>query len=202
MSYRPQSLVYKHSRPIQQTSCSRLCKLWTEQENSMDRSSKLINKNYSFISSSSTNIISYAGSQGRQLRIRTHGSISKKSLSCVWYISRMLQEMSAHNRRPRRHTAKTSPTVADGKARTVATGTAKTLFAVCQKSGTRQTFSPCVYINSRRKKAGRLRHGQLTASAAVRRVPAPWTHGEHPAFAVCPWFWHTAKYGQFAVCAA
>ena len=97
----------------------------------MDRSSKLINKNYSFISSSSTNIISYAGSQGRQLRIRTHGSISKKSLSCVWYISRMLQEMSAHNRRPRRHTAKTSPTVADGKARTVATGTAKTLFAVC-----------------------------------------------------------------------
>ena len=168
----------------------------------MDRSSKLINKNYSFISSSSTNIISYAGSQGRQLRIRTHGSISKKSLSCVWYISRMLQEMSAHNRRPRRHTAKTSPTVADGKARTVATGTAKTLFAVCQKSGTWQTFSPCVYISSRRKKAGRRRHGQLTASAAVRRVPAPWTHCEHPAFAVCPWFWHTAKYGQFVVCTA
>ena len=76
---------------------------------------------------------------------------------------------------------------------TAATGTAKTLFAVCQKSGTRQTYSPCVYIGARRKKASRRRHGQLTASAAVRRVPAPWTHGEHPAFAVCPWFWHTAK---------
>jgi len=135
----------------------------------MDRSSKLINKNYSFISSSSTNIISYAGSQGRQLRIRTHGSISKKSLSCVWYISRMLQEMSAHNRRPRRHTAKTSPTVADGKAPTAATGTAKTLFAVCQKLDTRQTFSPCVYIDARRKKASRRRHGRRLFAVCLHR---------------------------------
>ena len=52
----------------------------------------------------------------------------------------------------RRHTAKTSPTVADGEAPTAATGTAKTLFAVCQKSGTRQIYSPCVYIGTWRKK--------------------------------------------------
>ena len=64
-----------------------------------------------------------------------------------------------HTAKTRRHTAKTSPTVADGKARTAATGTAKNLFAVCQKSGTRQTFSPCVYIGARRKKARRRRPG-------------------------------------------
>ena len=166
----------------------------------MDRSSKLINKNYSFISSSSTNIISYAGSQGRQLRIRTHGSISKKSLSCVWYISRMLQEMSAHNRRPRRHTAKTSPTVADGKAPTAATGTAKPVFAVCQKSRTRWTFSPCVYIGARRKKARRRRptvaDGVGVCSPCVCTVDTRWTfrlrrvslvlaHGKPVSFAVC-----------------
>ena len=104
----------------------------------------------------------------------------------------MLQEMSAHNRRPRRHTAKTSPTVADGKARAAATGTAKILFAVCQKSGTRKTFLPCVYIGARRKKAGRRRHGQLTASAAVRRVLGRQAHGNTPRFAVCPDGSHTA----------
>ena len=98
-----------------------------------------------------------------------------------------------HTAKTRGHTAKTSPTMADGKAPTAATGTAKTLFAVCQKWGTRQTYSPCVYIGTRRKKASRRRHGQLTASAAVRRVPAPWTHGEHPGFAVCPNGRHTAK---------
>ena len=76
---------------------------------------------------------------------------------------------------------------------TAATGTAKTLFAVCQKSGTWQTYSPCVSIGTQRKKASRRRHGQLTALAAVRRVPAPWTHGEHPGFAVCPNGRHTAK---------
>ena len=111
---------------------------------------------------------------------------------------------SRHNRRPRvrrvprhtaktrRHTAKTSPTVADGKARAAATGTANILFAVCQKSGTQKTFLPCVYIGARRKKAGRRRHGQLTASAAVRRVPGRQAHGNAPRFAVCPDGRHTA----------
>ena len=78
-----------------------------------------------------------------------------------------------HTAKTRRHTAKTSSTVANGLPPTAATGMAKTVFAVC------------VYIGTRRKKASRRRHGQLTASAAVRRVPAPWTHGEHPGFAVC-----------------
>ena len=98
-----------------------------------------------------------------------------------------------HTAKTRSHTAKTSPTVADGKAPTAATGTAKTLFAVCQKLGTRQTFSPCVYIGSRRKKTGRRRHGQLTASAAVRRVPGRQAHSKPPRFAVCPDGRHTAK---------
>jgi len=58
-----------------------------------------------------------------------------------------------HTAKNRKHMAKTSPTVADGKAPTAATGTAKPLFAVCQKSRTRRTFSPCVYIGARRKKS-------------------------------------------------
>ena len=99
-----------------------------------------------------------------------------------------------HYRRPRVRR------MADGKAPTAATGTAKTLFAVCQMLGTRQTYSPCVYIGTRRKKVSRRRHGQLTASAALRRVPAPWTHGKPTGFAVCPSGRHTAKDGHFAVC--
>ena len=98
-----------------------------------------------------------------------------------------------HTAKTRRHTAKTSPMVADGKAPTAATGTAKILFAVCQKSGTRKTFLPCVYIGARRKKAGRRHHGQLTASAAVRRVPGQQAHGNAARFAVCPDGRHTAK---------
>ena len=112
---------------------------------------------------------------------------------------------------------------------TGAMGMAKAVFAVCQSSGTRQKYSSCVNIGTRQKKASRCRHGQLTASAVVRRVPAPWTHGEDPDFAVCPdsrhttkleaspcagtadtrpsarlrrvpHLGHTAKYGHFAVC--
>ena len=98
-----------------------------------------------------------------------------------------------HTAKTHRHTAKTSSTMADGKARTAATGTAKTLFAVYQMSGTRQTYSPCVYIGTRRKKASRHRHSQLTASAALRRVPAPWTHGKPIGFAVRPSGRHTAN---------
>ena len=119
---------------------------------------------------------------------------------------------SRHTAKTHRYMAKTSPTVADGKAPMAATGTAKTLFAVCQKSGTWQTFSPCVYIGTRRKKASRRRHGQLTASAAVRRVPGRQAHGNAARFAVCLDGRHTttlpdspcaqANYGQFAVCTA
>jgi len=43
------------------------------------------------------------------------------------------------------------------------------------------------------KKASRRRHGQLTASAAVRRVPAPWTHGKPTGFAVRSSGGHTAN---------
>jgi len=77
-------------------------------------------------------------------------------------------------------------------------GDGKDLVCRVSKVGhTANLFAVCIYRRTAKK-------SEQTPSrpAAIRRVPAPWTHGEHPAFAVCPWFWHTAKYGQFAVCAA
>ena len=106
-----------------------------------------------------------------------------------------------------RHTAKTSSTMADGKARTAATGMAKTLFAVCQKSGTRQTFSLCVYIGARRKKRGQTlsrpadgvggcspcaRTAGTRQRSQIRRVPGRQAHGNAARFAVCPDGRHTA----------
>ena len=93
-----------------------------------------------------------------------------------------------HTAKTRRHTAKTSPTVADGShvdgkdrvCRVPIVGHTAKLFAVCIYRRTAQ-------------KASRRRHGQLTASAVVRHVSAPWTHDENPGFAVCPVSRHMAK---------
>ena len=49
----------------------------------------------------------------------------------------------------------------------------------------------CIYRRTT-KKTGRRRHGQLTASAAVRRVPGRQAHRNTPRFAVCPDSSHTA----------
>jgi len=94
-----------------------------------------------------------------------------------------------HTAKTRRHTAKTSPTVADGSH-----GDGKDLVRRVPNVGhTANLFAVCIYRHMAKK-------SEQTPSAALRRVPAPWTHGKPTGFAVCPSGRHTAKDGHFAVC--
>jgi len=107
-----------------------------------------------------------------------------------------------HTAKNRKHMAKTSPTVADGKAPTAATGTAKPLFAVC------------IYRRTAKKK----REDAVRASGRRRRLFAMCLHRGHTVnfqtspcvlgsgtrqiskFRRVPSLRRMTNYGQFAVC--
>ena len=80
---------------------------------------------------------------------------------------------------------------------TAATRTAKTAFAVCHSTVTRQTYSPCVCAGTRRTKVSRRREVLLTVRLMVlgdvRRAPRHMARGEDLGFAVCLEGRHTAN---------